>query len=84
MWRMIPKSVERFSEKIMRMIRGLKRGMRAPQPERASRSNSERAMKKFMIAAAAAGLAIAAIASASAQEKLKVGFIYVGPVGDMG
>ena len=81
---MIPKSVERFSEKIMRMIRGLKRGMRAPQPERASRSNSERAMKKFMIAAAAAGLAIAAIASASAQEKLKVGFIYVGPVGDMG
>ncbi|MEJ0076910.1 MAG: BMP family ABC transporter substrate-binding protein [Alphaproteobacteria bacterium] len=41
-------------------------------------------MKKFMIATAAAGLAIAAIASASAQDKLKVGFIYVGPVGDMG
>jgi simple sugar transport system substrate-binding protein len=41
-------------------------------------------MKKFMIAAAAAGLAIAAVAGASAQEKLKVGFIYVGPVGDMG
>jgi basic membrane protein A and related proteins len=58
--------------------------MRAPQPERASRSNSERAMKKFMIAAAAAGLTIAAVAGASAQEKLKVGFIYVGPVGDMG
>ncbi len=41
-------------------------------------------MKRFMIAAAAAGLAIAAITGASAQEKLKVGFIYVGPVGDMG
>ena len=58
--------------------------MRAPQPELASRSNSERAMKRFMIAAAAAGLAIAAITGASAQEKLKVGFIYVGPIGDMG
>ena len=41
-------------------------------------------MKRFMIAAAAAGLAIAAVAGASAQDKLKVGFIYVGPVGDMG
>ena len=41
-------------------------------------------MKKFMIAAAAAGLAIAAMGGASAQDKLKVGFIYVGPVGDMG
>ena len=58
--------------------------MRAPQPELASRSNSEKAMKRFMIAAAAAGLAIAAVAGASAQDKLKVGFIYVGPVGDMG
>src|SRR3954453_470101 len=81
---MIPKSGNRFSDKIMRMLRRAKRGMRAPQPERASRSNSERAMKKFMIAAAAAGLTIAAVAGASAQEKLKVGFIYVGPVGDMG
>jgi basic membrane protein A and related proteins len=41
-------------------------------------------MKRLMIAAAAAGLAIAAVAGASAQDKLKVGFIYVGPVGDMG
>src|SRR5881275_2238512 len=81
---MIPKSGNRFSDKIGRMLRRAKRGMRAPQPERASRSNSERAMKKFMIAAAAAGLTIAAVAGASAQEKLKVGFIYVGPVGDMG
>jgi len=58
--------------------------MRAPQPELASRSNSERAMRKFMIAAAAAGLAIAAAGGASAQEKLKVGYNYVGQVGDMG
>src|SRR4029078_12189183 len=42
-------------------------------------------MKKFMIAAATAALAVAAaLGGASAQEKLKVGFIYVGPVGDMG
>src|ERR1700741_5174664 len=68
----------------MRMIGRPRRGMRAPEPDPASRSNSERAMKRFMIAAAAAGLAIAAITGASAQEKLKVGFIYVGPVGDMG
>jgi basic membrane protein A len=58
--------------------------MRAPQPEQASRSEWESTMKRFMIAAAAAGLAVAAIATASAQEKLKVGYIYVGPVGDMG
>jgi len=76
---------DRFSEKIMRVLRkGPKRGMRAPQPELASRSNSEKAMKRLLIAAAAAGLTIAAVAGASAQEKLKVGFIYVGPVGDMG
>ena len=41
-------------------------------------------MKKFMVAAAAFGLALGATISASAQEKLKVGFIYVGPIGDMG
>ena len=42
-------------------------------------------MKRFMIAAAALCAAIAAApTSASAQEKLKVGFIYVGPIGDMG
>ena len=89
---MIPKSTSsaaigdghRFSEKIMRMLREAKRGMRAPQPEPASR-NSERAMKRFTIAAAAAGFALAAaLTGANAQEKLKVGFIYVGPVGDMG
>src|SRR4051812_45830681 len=42
-------------------------------------------MKKLMIAAAAASLAFGAgLCGASAQEKLKIGFIYVGPVGDMG
>ena len=41
-------------------------------------------MKKLMVAAAAFGLALGAVVSASAQEKLKVGFIYVGPIGDMG
>jgi basic membrane protein A and related proteins len=42
-------------------------------------------MRKFLIAAAAASLAIgAAPTAASAQEKLKIGFIYVGPIGDMG
>ena len=42
-------------------------------------------MRKFMIAAAALGLAIgAALTGAAAQDKLKIGFIYVGPIGDMG
>jgi len=41
-------------------------------------------MKKLVVAAAAFGLALGAAISASAQEKLKVGFIYVGPIGDMG
>jgi basic membrane protein A and related proteins len=42
-------------------------------------------MKRFMIAAAALGLAIgAALTGAVAQDKLKIGFIYVGPIGDMG
>src|SRR5204863_2864040 len=42
-------------------------------------------MKRFMIAAAAVALSLGtAMTGAPAQEKLKVGFIYVGPVGDMG
>ncbi len=42
-------------------------------------------MKKFALAAAAAVLALAATTlGASAAGKLKVGFIYVGPVGDFG
>jgi len=42
-------------------------------------------MKKLMITAAAAALTVAALGlSAAAAEKLKVGFIYLGPVGDFG
>ena len=42
-------------------------------------------MRKILIAAAAAMLATAAgLLSASAADKLKVGFIYLGPVGDLG
>jgi simple sugar transport system substrate-binding protein len=42
-------------------------------------------MKRIVIAAAALGLALgAALTAVSAQEKLKIGFVYVGPVGDMG
>lgn len=42
-------------------------------------------MKKLLMTAAAAALALAATAmNASAADKLKVGFIYLGPVGDLG
>jgi basic membrane protein A and related proteins len=42
-------------------------------------------MRRILMTAAAVGLAMgAALLAASAQQKLKVGFIYVGPVGDMG
>src|SRR6476659_4019571 len=42
-------------------------------------------MKRILMAAAAVGFALGAVLSgASAQQKLKVGFIYVGPVGEMG
>jgi basic membrane protein A and related proteins len=42
-------------------------------------------MRKFLISAAAAALAIAATSyAASAADKVKVGFIYLGPVGDFG
>ncbi len=42
-------------------------------------------MKKLLLAAAAATVAIAATTfAASAADKLKVGFIYLGPVGDYG
>src|SRR5256714_1822004 len=60
-------------------------GMGAPRPDQLPAGQSERAMKKFMIAAAAVALALGtATTGANAQEKLKIGFIYVGPVGDMG
>lgn len=42
-------------------------------------------MKKLMMTAAAAVLTLAATAfSATAADKIKVGFIYLGPVGDLG
>ena len=42
-------------------------------------------MKKLLMSVAAAALAITATSfAASAAEKLKVGFIYLGPVGDLG
>ena len=41
-------------------------------------------MKKFLMAAAVAGLAFGGLTTANAQDKLKIGFIYVGPIGDMG
>ena len=42
-------------------------------------------MKKLLIAATAAMLATGAgLLSASAADKLKIGFIYLGPVGDLG
>ena len=42
-------------------------------------------MKKLLMTAAAATLALAATAmNVSAADKLKVGFIYLGPVGDLG
>jgi len=42
-------------------------------------------MRKILIATAAAAIAIgASLVGASAADKLKVGFIYLGPVGDLG
>ena len=41
-------------------------------------------MRKIFAAAAALALGIAAVGSAQAADKLKVGFVYVGPIGDMG
>lgn len=41
-------------------------------------------MRHFIKAAAVAALAVGLAGPAMAQEKLKIGFIYVGPVGDFG
>ena len=42
-------------------------------------------MKRMMIGGLLAALALgASTLAAPAQDKLKVGFIYVGPIGDMG
>src|SRR5207302_2720773 len=51
----------------------------------ATRREREFFMRRILMVAAAVGLALgAALFAAGAQQKLKVGFIYVGPVGDMG
>src|ERR1700751_2256893 len=48
-------------------------------------TSQEKQMKKILIAATAVMLtAGASLFSASAADKLKVGFIYLGPVGDLG
>ena len=41
-------------------------------------------MKTLLKVAGAAALALGLAGAATAQEKLKIGFIYVGPVGDHG
>jgi basic membrane protein A and related proteins len=41
-------------------------------------------MRKFVVAMAALAAAAASVCDAAAAEKLKVGFIYLGPVGDLG
>ncbi|WP_416896185.1 MAG: BMP family ABC transporter substrate-binding protein [Minwuia sp.] len=41
-------------------------------------------MKRWMLTLAAAGLAAGLSLTASAQEKLKIGFVYCCPVGDLG
>jgi simple sugar transport system substrate-binding protein len=48
-------------------------------------SNWSLTMRKMLLCAAAAAVSVAALSfSASAADKLKVGFIYLGPVGDFG
>ena len=54
------------------------------KPNHPSR-NPEQNMRKIMMTAAAAVVATgASVLDASAQGKLKVGFVYLGPVGDFG
>jgi basic membrane protein A and related proteins len=60
-----------------------RRGVRAPRPEELPAGHPERGMKKLIVAAAILA-ASAALGGVSAQQKLKIGFIYVGPIGDMG
>jgi len=59
--------------------------MRAPRPEpKPPAPDPETGMKKLLLAAAVGLVLGAALTGAMAQEKLKIGFIYVGPIGDMG
>jgi simple sugar transport system substrate-binding protein len=59
------------------------RGVRAPRPDELPAGHPETPMKKLVVAAAILA-ASAVLGGASAQQKLKIGFIYVGPIGDMG
>jgi basic membrane protein A and related proteins len=60
-------------------------GRREPRPgSNFPRENGSFSMKRIIGLAVAAVAMGAALTGASAQEKLKIGFIYVGPVGDMG
>src|SRR5476649_180605 len=62
------------------------RATRLRGPESDPSVNPEKiTMKKLLMSAAVAALAIGAISyNASAADKLKVGFIYLGPIGDLG
>ena len=71
--------------KIMRMVETLSGACGRRSRTSFPQDNREKAMKRFVIAAAALAFGMtAAMPGGSAQEKLKVGYIYVGPVGDMG
>jgi simple sugar transport system substrate-binding protein len=57
----------------------------ALQERQSTRQCQENAMRKILIAATAVMLTTgASLFGASAADKLKVGFIYLGPVGDLG
>jgi simple sugar transport system substrate-binding protein len=57
----------------------------ALQERQSARQCQENAMRKILIAATAVMLTTgASLFGASAADKLKVGFIYLGPVGDLG
>src|SRR5258708_20372064 len=56
-----------------------------PRERPSTRQCQENIMRKILIAATAVMLATgASLFGASAADKLKVGFIYLGPVGDLG
>src|SRR5260221_10066988 len=57
----------------------------APWERQSTRQCQEKPMRKILIATTAVMLAASAsLFGASAADKLKVGFIYLGPVGDLG
>jgi simple sugar transport system substrate-binding protein len=57
----------------------------ALREKESTRQQPEKAMRKFFLAATALMLgAAASLSGATAADKLKVGFIYLGPIGDLG